>query len=60
MDNNVSIDYVVLDNVEVIYDHSLVSLKRAVEKINDGEAKVELENNGTHINMFIREKVNDN
>ena len=56
MDNNVKIDYIVLDNVKLIYDHTLISLRRAVKKVNNGEATIELENNGTEINMFIKDK----
>lgn len=56
MDNYV----VVLNNVSVIFEHHFVSLKLAVDKVNDGDAWVELENNGTGMNMFIREnKEND-
>lgn len=58
MDNNVSERNVVLDNVVVIYEHTMKSIRRAVDKVNNGEATIELENNGMAINMFIREKKN--
>lgn len=54
MDDNV----VVLESIAVIYDLKLVSLKQAVAAVNDGNAKIELENLGTTINMFIRENKN--
>lgn len=56
MDDNVKIENVVLDNIVVIYEHKFVSIKQAIDAVNNGDAEIELENNGMEINMFIREK----
>ncbi len=52
MDNHV----VVLNNIAVIYEHHFLSIKKAIDAVNSGTAKLELENNGMSVNMFIREK----